>query len=233
LGLLLFSLAARRRGWKVSYLGQATPLANAEDVAAVARVNRLAISITTVVSLARLLEWWNETARLGGKLLFGGQLLNAVPALQGRLPGVFLGKDSEIAARNLDQVQVPKRFWSPDPRALQTARDLQMGRLNLAGQITAQVLPFVPDRRERSFDAPEIGYATLVLLDLLACAIVFDTPELVDLHTQWLRTMLAARQIDAQALTSYWQVARKALKRMLPADESKQAGALLSRLAGD
>ncbi|MCL4393552.1 MAG: cobalamin B12-binding domain-containing protein, partial [Chloroflexi bacterium] len=233
LGLVLFALAARRRGWQVSYLGQATPLSNVGDVAALARGAWFAVSISTVLGLAQVFPLFDEAARAGRKLVFGGRLLNVVPSLQSRLPGMFLGESAESGARNLDRVQFPDRFWLPETRDLETARDLQAGRLSLAGQVVAHLMPLLADRHELSFGGPELGHATLFLTDLLACALVFQAPELVDLHARWLPPVLSARGLERKMALAFADVARRGLKRMLPDGQARQAIELMSRLAGD
>ena len=105
LGLTIFALFARRQGWRVSYLGEATPLVDLVDAARNSKASVIAISATTVLGLSNLIPWLDATNRPPTALVFGGRMLNTLPSLRDHLPGTWLGEDRLTAVRQLAAVK--------------------------------------------------------------------------------------------------------------------------------
>jgi len=231
LGLVIVSLFARRRGWRVAYLGQGTPLASIADLVRSSGADAVATSVTTVVGLASLIPWLNPANRPGTKLAFGGRLINLVPALRDHLPGTFLGEDALAGVRALIAVASPKPVWSPNKRAWNAVHELQAKRLKIAGDAVARLMThaFV-DAQAGEWTSEDLNFATLFLIDVLACALAFDAPDLMDLHRTWLRGMLLPRGVALPLIAAHLESVARVLNKVLQADDAQQFKLLLARM---
>ncbi len=230
LGLLILTLMVNRQGWRTTFLGQGTPL---EDIVAVARANTpnaVVISVTTVVGLTSLIPLLLQANRPAAPLAFGGRLLNLLPTLREHLPGAYLGEDAAAVARALTTLTFRSVSWSPSKRAWAAVMTLQTRRVKIAGDVVAALTPARASDAERSARSQQISYATLYLVDALACALAFDVPELMDLHRDWLKEAMPARAVSAQALTQHREAITRVLGHTLSTDDARQFKALLARM---
>ncbi len=230
LGLLIFSLVARRRGWRVAYLGQGTPLGTIADLAKHSGPHIVAVSVTTAVGLAGLIPWLDARYRPATRLAFGGQIINAIPALQEHLPGAFLGKDAFEGVGALGMIDSPQSVWIPSRRALSAVHALQSNRLRIAGDIVAWFRAEVPVKHHGMGDAQELNSRTLLLLDLLACALAFDAPDLIAFHQDWLHKVLPLQVHPARGREIYLNTVSRCLKRDLESPSSREFASLLEKL---
>ena len=230
LGLLILMLMVNRQGWRTTYLGQGTPL---EDIVAVARANTpnaVMISVATVVGLTSLIPLLLRANRPVAPLAFGGRLLNLLPILREHLPGVYLGEDAAAATRALANLTPPTVFWSPSKRAWTAVMTLQTQRTKIASDVVAALTPARESDAERSARSQQISYATLYLVDALACALAFDAPELMDLDRDWLKEAMPTRAVSAQALTQHRDAVARILGRTLSNDDARPFKTLLARM---
>ncbi len=230
LGLLIFSLFARRRGWRVAYLGQSTPLASIADLARTSVPTAIAISVGTIVGLAGLIDLLVPTRRPKTTLIFGGRLVNLVPSLRGHLPGVFIGEDALTAANALGAVEQPKHLWSASKQAWSGLRALQAHRHQIAGETVTRLMEGMPSKASRSWSAQDLDFATLFLVDTLACAHIFDTPELMDLHRTWLSETLVSRDVAPQLIQAHRETFARVLSRAIGTEDARRFKDLLARM---
>lgn len=232
LGLLIFSLFARRRGWRVAYLGQGTPLASIADLARESKPNVIAVSVTTAVGLTGLIPWLDSANRPNTSLAFGGRLITSVPSLREHLPGTFLGEDASTGVRALGAIDIEssRRFWSPNKRAGNAVRMLQAKRLKIAGDTVTRLLTDVPSRRRSTWGTQELNFATLFLVDVLSCALGFDAPALVDWHRTWLKETLLPRGVMPKLIAMHLKTFARVLTRSLESGDAQQFKLLLARM---
>lgn len=230
IGLMLFSLLARRRGWQVAYLGQRTPL---RDLVPFAKQNRrIAVSVTTAFGLSNLIPLLGGETLPRKLLLFGGYLPNQLPRLQEHLPGVFLGTNAQEAVQTLSTREPGPNLWTPPQKALRAALSLQNERLRVAWRTLAEVTPArtsIP-RQQEWVEAQSMTMPTLFLIDLLSGGLAFDVPELVDAQGFWLTQMLAPRGVSAQQLKRYLAIFARVVRRTLDNDTARSIVLLLERL---
>jgi DNA-binding transcriptional MerR regulator/methylmalonyl-CoA mutase cobalamin-binding subunit len=104
IGILLVSLALRRAGWRVIYLGQNVPADHLAHEIARLRPELVCISATTresatdgLLSIAGALRHLPEPRP---QLIVGGNAFNAIPELRDLFPGSYLGGTArEVVAR--------------------------------------------------------------------------------------------------------------------------------------
>ncbi|MBI5302710.1 MAG: MerR family transcriptional regulator [Chloroflexi bacterium] len=231
IGLLMFAWLAQQQGWSVTYLGQRTPLAEIAAAARQARSNWVVVTVTTVIGLASLLPWLRQENRPPTPLAFGGRLLNLVPALQERLPGVFLGDDLSTAARSLATLKPCREVYAPRRRAWDAVMALQEHRLTIAGESAEAVfaqLSLAPRARWR---AEDLRMAGLYLTDSLASALAFDVPDLMELDGRWLKQMLSPRAVPPDAVVNHIKLFSRALSRALGSEHASAFKPLLARLS--
>jgi methanogenic corrinoid protein MtbC1 len=103
IGILLVSLALRRHGWRVIYLGQNTPAEHLIDEIRRLRPELVCVSATTretaTGDLVQVYEAIGQMSEPKPRLLVGGFAFNADPALQQLFPGAYLGESArEVVA---------------------------------------------------------------------------------------------------------------------------------------
>ncbi len=93
-GILMVSLALRRHGWRVIYLGQNVPLADLLREVGRLRPDLVCLSATTAESAAHLFGVQQAFGEMRGprpQLVVGGRAFNADPTLRDRFGAAYLG----------------------------------------------------------------------------------------------------------------------------------------------
>lgn len=229
LGLIIFALLARRQGWRVTYLGQGTPLDDLVGLARVSKPNVIVVSVTTVVGLAGLIPWLDAENRPTVPLVFGGRMLNLLPVLREHLPGIYLGDNTLTAVRNLPTVQKRAKYWSPSKRVRGVIDLLQAQRLSIAGAVVAEFIATLP-KIQRKWDATHVNYATSFLIDSLVCALAFDVPELMDSQQQWLKEAMSPRSVTPQLVGKHLQIFTDVLHKKFANDQMRLFAPLIERM---
>ncbi len=230
LGLVIFALLARRQGWRVSYLGQGTPLADILHLARQAKPNAIVISVTTVIGLAGLIPWLDVAKRPTTPLVFGGYLPNVLPSLREHLPGSWLGEDVMAAVRRLTSVQPCEHCWTPPKRAWQLANALQSQRLKLAGNVASTFIATLPATLQRKWDTANINFATLFLVDALSCAVAFEVPDLMDWEHQWIMEAMPPRSVSPSLIAKHLETFKMILRKSFSGDELRLLYPLIRRM---
>ena len=230
LGLVIFALLARRQGWRVEYLGQGTPLADIADLARTSRPTAIIVSVSTVIGMAGLIPWIDSTNRPSVPLVFGGIMLNRVPSLREHLPGEYLGGDTLAAVRQLAAVKMRADYWSPSRRARQAVELLQSQRLKIAGETVVAMMNTIGAKNHRTWDATNLNFATLFLIDTLACALAFGAPDLIDEQREWLRNAMPPRSVAPQLIDQHLKIFERALHKTLTKDRARLFAPLIERM---
>lgn len=102
-GILMVSLALRRHGWRVIYLGQNVPADHLGREISRLRPNMVCLSASTLDSVQALAEVYEAVLRLPEprpRLVFGGRAFNAHPELARKFPGVVVAASArDLVAR--------------------------------------------------------------------------------------------------------------------------------------
>ncbi len=231
LGLLVFALLARRQGWRVTYLGQRTPLANVLPLAAPNRW--VALSVTTSMGLASLLPLLSEDELPRSRLLVGGYLFNQVPGLRVHFPGIFLGGRAQESIHALNTREPQPNEWMPAKKYLRAALNLQSERLKVGGETLEHFMSAQTNKSPRWLDTQRLTMPTLFLIDALSSALAFETPDLVDTQRVWLTQVMPPHGVSAQWIHHYFDSFMRAAKRYLERDTAVQVTDLMERLTLD
>ena len=93
-GILLVSLALRRNGWRVIYLGQNVPADQLLQEIRRLQPDLVCLSATSRESAAELAQVYKGVARLPAprpRLVFGGRAFNLTPELREQFAGAYIG----------------------------------------------------------------------------------------------------------------------------------------------
>jgi methanogenic corrinoid protein MtbC1 len=226
LGLLLLALLMRRQGWRVTYLGQRTPLG---DVLPLLKEHRVAISVSTSTGLTSLVPLLSNKTLRRDHLFFGGYLPNQLPRLREHLPGAFLGINAPEGVRALTTTEPKPNQWTQTNKALRVAMLLQQQRLKLGWQTVENSDFRVHGGQAEYITLQALTQPTLFFVDALISAIAFDVPELVDEQVRWLNKALPPRGVERQPLKEYIETFRRVAHQNLETDTTPQVSMLLDR----
>lgn len=233
LGLLMLTLLLSRQGWRTTYLGQGTPLNDLVDLARAGKPNAVVISVTTVVGLTSLIQLLVEENRPAAPLVLGGHMLNLLPTLRDHMPGAYLGEDAATVAHALGVLTPRASFWAPSKRAWAAVTAMRARRLQIAGEVVAELTPARGSNADRRPHSDQLSYATLYLVDALSCALAFDVPELIDWHREWLKEAMPPRAVSTQALAEHRKAIAHVLGKALTSEDARQFQPLLARMGED
>ncbi|UBV43539.1 cobalamin B12-binding domain-containing protein [Deinococcus taeanensis] len=99
LGLMMLTLALRRRGVRVAYLGANTPLGDLAVFARMQGARAVLLALNGEWALNATLEHLRDLGGLNVPLFLGGALLNVRPELAAQLGGEYAGPDAPRAAQ--------------------------------------------------------------------------------------------------------------------------------------
>ncbi|MGE5261835.1 MAG: MerR family transcriptional regulator [Acidobacteriota bacterium] len=225
IGMLILAMLATRHGWRVSYLGQRTPLSELVDYVRQGKPTLAAISCGTVIGLSGLIPLLEEANRPPAPLAFGGRLLDDVPGLRDRLPGAFLTGEVLANMRLLSTVAPRTAFWSPHKRSYAAAQTIEEYRFKIAGDTAVQLTLLARHPQARG-----MSYGMLNLADTLACALAFDLPELMEHQGIWFKEFMTSRAIKGEWVSRSLEAFARATEKSLTADAVKLVRPLLERL---
>lgn len=101
LGLMMLTLALRRRGVRVAYLGANVPLGDLAVYARQREVRAVLLALNGPWALESTLEHLRDLDGLNVPLFVGGALLNSQPHLARTLRGEYAGPDAPSAAQQI------------------------------------------------------------------------------------------------------------------------------------
>ena len=229
LGLLIFTLLAKRHGWQVNYLGQRTPLAELQHAGQGAQF--IVLSVATVTGLASLLPIWNEPLTTA-PVLFGGEIFNVAPALRQHIPGAYLGENGVAAMQTLTTTTPRVSEWKPSRRLLHNALALDGARLPIVTETVRAYMAQVPAMKvsARHQFQNEMTHAAMFLTDALVSAFAFDVPELLDVQGAWATEFMPAHRVSRFSLQIFVDSYAANCARLLDADIAQAVKTLLGRM---
>lgn len=229
LGLLSFTLLARRHGWDVHYLGQRTPLAELHRIARHTR--GIVISVSTVTGLASLVPLWSAPLP-AAPLLFGGDIFNLVPSLRTHMPGDYLGANGVDGVQQLETMRPHPPEWRPPHGEWHAAQRLDTMRLPIVAETVRGMMDYaaqLPHMDLHEYHAA-LEHAALFMTDAIVSALAFDAPELMDLQGAWVSSFLPAHAVPLAALYPFFDFYKAACASLLTPDAAERINALVRRL---
>ncbi len=230
LGLLLLALVARRQGWHVTFLGQCTPLGDIDHIAQTINPKVFAVSVTTIIGLTGLIPWLDAVNRPAPTIIFGGRLVNAIPSLHDHLPGLFLGENVFDVVNHLIAIPSGNTTWSPSKFAWNAARALLTHRSKIAGDSADILMKELPTKIKQNWNMQDLIRSTIYLIDTLVCTLVFNTPDIVDVQSIWLRELIKSWSITSNIVNRYIDIVERVLNNSLQTDQLRPFIPLFSHM---
>ncbi|PJF47292.1 MAG: MerR family transcriptional regulator [Chloroflexi bacterium] len=193
LGILMISLFLRRRGYEVVYLGQNIAAARFQEMLMKVQPNLLMLSASGLIAAANLLEvvegLRHHSAQFGTTIAFGGRLFNQVPPLRRRVPGVYVGKDAQVATRRAVELiadpsaamALPTNYTPVDAETLEALAVLRRHR----AEIIAVATRVIQNDVEQELEPPLLD-ANETLLQIVESALRFGEPAILGDRANWL-----------------------------------------------
>lgn len=126
-GLLLTTLLLRRQGWEVVYLGANVPLFRLETAIQKVRPSLVIALAQTLVAANSLGELGKYLDQFKIPLAYGGGIFTAIPYLNKRIPGYYLGDTVEGSTKVVEKIMRGTKdsisYQPIQPEYQQTLRD--------------------------------------------------------------------------------------------------------------
>jgi DNA-binding transcriptional MerR regulator len=210
--VLLLDLFLRRRGWRVINLGADIPVDQIVTSTLSINPDLIIMAAQTIVSAAGLQQAFFALRAAGKPLAYGGLVFNRVPALRERIPAYFLGEDLVAGIDSIEKLlqgsgDKPAEF-SPGGDYLDLIERFNQKRtgieLDLINQAKEAGLPFYLLNEANTY----FGNALIAALSL-------GDPAFIRADLEWIKNMLAGRQIPSDRLFPFLTAYRNAVYKYL------------------
>jgi hypothetical protein len=133
------------------------------------------------------------------------------------------------AVGKLASIQMRAEYWAPSKRARNAVDLLQTQRLQIAGDVAAE-FTFALPKAQRKWDAAQMNYATLFLIDSLAGALAFDAAELMDSQRQWLAEAMPPRSVMPELIDRHLRIFERVLSKTFTNGQMRLFEPLIERV---
>lgn len=197
---LLITLFLRHRGWDVVYLGANVPLSEMANTVAQVRPRLVVMTAMQLQTAATLLEMARFLGEHSIPVAFGGLIFNRIPALQERIPGIFLGENLLEAVHQVEQVLTR----SPAEVRVQSGRREIAAAHNHYRQRRAGIEAGVWQRLESAgFDLQHLSMANLQLSQDIQAALALGDMDFLGPDIEWIDAYLVHHQLPPHVLQTY------------------------------
>lgn len=188
LGILMLSLFLRRAGFHVIYLGQSISTTRLDETLLKAQPDLLLLSASGLVAAASLLDvaenMQPHRRQDRWSLAYGGRIFNALPRLQARVRGRFVGADAREALQQIMALLAHGQHTPAQPLAQpvplqETLAEFRSRRPDILASAVRQ------DRQDVAFDRAFLIEACEHLLNVIVAALQFNAPEVLDEPAHW------------------------------------------------
>jgi methanogenic corrinoid protein MtbC1 len=197
---LLLNLLLRRNGLKVIYLGADVPLHQLEDTAHAIHLNLVILAAQQLTTAASLQSAALLLQEIGVPLSYGGHIFNRLPRLQERIPAYYLGENLFEATFLIEELVVAPISFS---KIINLNETLQVStRLFQAKRSSIEHALF----NKLQKDGLQIDFileANTFLGNGLSAALQLGDPAFLEADLEWVKRLLAGRQIPEQSLITY------------------------------
>jgi len=230
LGILMFSLFLRRRGYGVIYLGQNIGAMRLQETLSKASPDLLLLSASGLVAAANLLEVAEELSRhfaqSGMLIAFGGRIFNHLPELRRRVPGIYVGEDAQAATNRIAALLTDKAAEitprvNPVPTSDETLDALAALR-RYGPEIVAAATRLIQDHAEDALAHRRLLQANENLLHFIEAALRFGEPSILGDRANWLWDALPPDGINSLQLQRSAQALAEAAESVLPLSQLAQ-----------
>jgi hypothetical protein len=226
--VLLLNLLLCRKGLKVIYLGADVPIERLGETAAAVQADLVVLAAQQLAAAAALRSAALALQQSGISMAYGGLIFNRVPALRRCIAGHFLGETLEDATRRIEQL-VALPSLSP------SATGIDATYLALAS-LFREKRPLVEMALSNELQKPGLGLDNLNEANSffgsgLSAALELGDPAFLEADLEWLRKLLAQRQIPEMWLITYLAAYGKSIRKEMGAAGLPLAGWFEASLA--
>jgi DNA-binding transcriptional MerR regulator len=224
---LTVTFLLRRAGWETLYMGEDVPLDHLEEVFISTHPALTVLTAQTLHTAADLLDMALFLRERGRRIAFGGLIFARVPALQGRIPGIYLGDHLEGAALAAEQAMAagPVSYTPATAEMLAAAQAFKVARPVVNARLRHAL-------GQDTIEAAHLRQALEGIGDGLYACLKLGTPEPLQADLVWLTGLLANYNVDTGQLTRFLAMYAQTVKEHMP-DEAAIAGRWLEELTQD
>jgi MerR family transcriptional regulator, light-induced transcriptional regulator len=219
--VLLLSLFLRRRGLGVIYLGANLPIERLGETAAAIKPNLIVLAAQHLPSAAALQSALLSLQGLGISLAYGGLVFNRIPGLRSHLPATFLGEDLEGAIKLIEWLVSAPMPFTVDIRVEHSHRELARLYREKRHLVESALMEIL---QEPGMPAELLGEANAFFASELSAALELGDPAFMEADLEWVKRLLASRQMPGELLIPYLAGYSRAVQQALG-----EAGAPITR----
>ncbi len=209
---LLLTLALRRRGWGVVYLGANVPLTRLDTTIATTTPRLVILTAQQLPTAATLLQMARFLQERDIPVAFGGLIFNILPTLRHRIPGHFLGQRLDLAPQIVEQLLTSSQPRPRGERVPETYREALAHYQERQPMLEATVLQAmqVTDTPEAQLAIANANLARNIIATLTLGDMKFLGPEL-----SWIKGLLTNHGMPTRILDQYLKAYYQAAKTHL------------------
>lgn len=210
--LLMISLFLQRKGFAVIYLGADIPFEQIRYSAEMIKPNVIVMAAQQLTTAATLQAVANSLKPLGIPFAFGGLIFNRIPGLHKKISGIFLGENLENSLQIIDRLLM-------DPYSLRFENEEVELDDDLANLFRRKRAVIDNDLAEsidvEVFDLKSILEVNSYFGSRLSAALFFNDLSLLTTDLDWVKDLLAARNIDQTGLDMYLETYQRLIEKTL------------------
>ncbi len=210
--LLMLSLFLQRKGYTVIYLGADIPFEQVRYTAEMIKPNVIVMAAQQLTTAATLQAVANSLKPLGIPFAFGGLIFNRIPTLDKNISGIFLGENLENSLQLIERLLV-------DPTSLkfeigEVKQDDELA--NVFRRKRAVIENEIADSIDvEVFNLNSIMEVNAFFGSRLSAALFFNDLSLLSIDLDWVKELLAARNIDQTGLDTYLEAYQRLIEETL------------------
>jgi len=206
--VLLLNLFLRRKGFKVVYLGSDIPIPQMEEAAAAIQPDLTVLAAQQLTTAAELQLAALSLHGQGRALAYGGLIFNRVPGLRERIPAVFLGESLEEAVDSIERLVL----YPADPSSMAPAENHHRALAVLYRRKRAFIeAALLQQFQQEEIHIEYIEKANFYFASSLAAALELGDLAYLEADLEWLKMLLAGRQVSEKRLNQYLAAYRSAI----------------------
>ncbi|MEA3337380.1 MAG: MerR family transcriptional regulator [Chloroflexota bacterium] len=206
---LILTFLLRRRGWDVVTLGANVPVAGLDSTIDAMNPDLLIMAAQQLHTAAALV-----TVAAGVPLAYGGLIFNLAPELRERIPGHFLGEDFEAASRLVDSLMTAPR---PLPQVEQVSEAYGQARDHFKQFQPIIEASVIQAMGKVDMPCSRAALANRELSRGIGAALALGDMGLLGADIEWIKGLLANRNVPAEALFAFLDVYDRAIRENLDA----------------
>lgn len=210
--LLFLSLFLRRRGWNVVNLGANVPLSRMEEALARIQPGLVVLSAQQLTAAISLRSMARLILDKQVQVAYGGRIFNQIVDLRDRIPAHFLGVTLEAAMHTIETLAT-RPAPAPAEKMLSRAEEVlaedYFQKRQMIEKDAADIL------HQQRLEIEHLSTANYFLGNTLNAALQLGDPAYLTIDMDWLRNLLAPREVPYTTLPQYLESYEQAISQNL------------------